>query len=205
MTTFIPTHRTTSAIGNIKAGSLIRVAQYNDIGFFSHVLGDLGVKDDAIEYNYPYGDEDVQFWDPSVLGSTTRLVLPGDYIITDGEHFEVSLTGYGWRPLSGKEIPSTQTLDLTHNGHGEYYISFNNEDPIATVTASELHKLSKFIQDTVPKPSPIEDAQFIRARTKGLGEFRTLAKIDDLWYDHNGNEYTEDQVLDIFDEIEVIR
>lgn len=200
MTTFTPTHRTTQAIGKIKAGSLIRVAQYNDIGFFSEVLGQLGVKDDLIEYQYLYGGEEVQFWDSHARGDTTRIVYPGDYVITDGEHFEVSLTGYGWELL-----PVTQTLDLTHNGHGEYYISFNNEDPVATVTASELHKLSKFIQDTVPKPSPIEDAQFIRARTKGLGEFRVLAKIDDLWYDHISKEYTEDQVLDIFDEIEEIR
>ena len=199
MTTFTPTHRTTQAIGKIKAGSLIRVARYDDPGFFSDVLGWLGVKDDRIEYQYLYG-EDVQFWDSRVWGGTVRLVLPDDYVITDGEHFEVSNTDSGWGL-----IPPTQTLDLTHDGYGGYYISFNNEEPIVTVTASELRKLSKFIQDNVPKPSAIEDAQFIRARTKGLGEFRVLAKIDGAWYAHNGNEYTEDQVLDVFDEIEVIR
>ena len=195
----IPTHRTNRPIGKIKAGAEIRVAQYNDLGFFSYVLGDLEVPSDHITYSY-FG-EDVVYQDEY----DERTVLPNDYVITDGVHFEPSNTDSGWRLLSGKEISSTQTLNLTHNGHGEYYISLNNEEPIATTTASELHKLSKFIQDTVPKPSPIEDARFIHARTKDLGKFRALALIDDLWYDHNGNEYTEEQVLDIHDEIEVIR
>ena len=197
-TDFIPTHRTNRAIGYIKAGSLIRVAKYNDPGYFIYPLRRLGAASEHIEFRYQ--GEDVQFWDSRVRTGSSRYVFPDDYVITDGEHFEVSLTGYGWELL-----PVTQTLDLTHDGYGEYYISCNNEDPVATVTASELHKLSKFIQDTVPKPSPIEDAQFIRARTKGLGEFRVLAKIDVLWYDHISKEYTEDQVLDIFDEIEEIR
>ncbi len=205
MTTFTPTHRTNRAIGKIEAGSLIRVVQYNDIGFFSDLLGQLGVKDDHIEYQYLYGGEEVQFWDSRVRGDTVRIVYPGDSVITDGEHFEVSITDSGWRLLSRREIASVQTLDLTHDGYGEYYISLNNEDPVATVTASELHKLSKFIQDTVPEPSPIEDARFISARSLDHGEFLTLAKIDGTWYDHNGNEYTEDQVLDNYDEIEVIR
>lgn len=197
-TDFTPTHRTNRAIGQIKAGSLIRVAQYNGTRFFSDLLGQLGAKFDHIEYRYD--GEDVNFWDSRVRTGSSRYVFPDDYVITDGEHFEVSYTDSGWELL-----PTAQTLDLTHDGYGEYYISFNNEDPIATVTASELHKLSKFIQDTVPEPFPIEDARFISARTRLLGEFRTLAKIDGIWYDHNGNEYTEEQVLDNYDEIEVIK
>ena len=197
-TDFTPTHRTNRAIGNIKSGSLIRVAKYNDPGYFIYPLRRLGAASEHIEFRYQ--GEDVQFWDSRVRTGSSRYVFPDDYVITDGEHFEVSNTDSGWDLL-----PTAQTLDLTHDGYGEYYISFNNEDPIATVTASELHKLSKFIQDTVPEPSPIEDARFIGARTRLLGEFRTLAKIDGTWYDHNGNEYTEEQVLVNYDEIEVIR
>ena len=198
MITFTPTHRTNRAIGYIKAGSLIRVAKYNDPGYFIYPLRRLGAASEHIEFRYQ--GEDVQFWDSRVRTGSSRYVFPDDYVITDGEHFEVSNTDSGWDLL-----PVTQTLDLTHDGYGEYYISFNNEDPIATVTASELHKLSKFIQDTVPEPFPFEDARFISARTLDHGEFRTLAKIDGIWYDHNGNEYMEEQVLDNYDEIEVIK
>ena len=197
-TDFTPTHRTNRAIGYIKAGSLIRVAKYNDPGYFIYPLRRLGAASEYIEFRYQ--GEDVQFWDSRVRTGSSRYVFPDDYVITDGEHFEVSNTDSGWDLL-----PTAQTLDLTHDGYGGYYISFNNEDPVATVTASELHKLSKFIQDTVPEPSPIEDARFISARTRLLGEFRTLAKIDGTWYDHNGIEYTEEQVLDNYDEIEVIK
>ena len=52
MTTFIPTHRTTRSIGNIKAGSPIRVVRYIEPGFFENVLGRLVFKSDHIEYRY---------------------------------------------------------------------------------------------------------------------------------------------------------
>lgn len=197
-TDFTPTHRTNRAIGQIKAGTPIRVAKYNDPGYFIYPLRRLGASSEHIEFRYQ--GEDVQFWDSRVRTGSSRYVFPDDYVITDGEHFEVSNTDSGWDLL-----PTAQTLDLTHDGYGEYYISFNNEDPVATVTASELHKLSKFIQDTVPEPSPIEDARFIAAIHQPEGEYRVLAKIDGAWYDHNGNEYTEEQVLDNYDEIEVIK
>lgn len=200
-TDFTPTHRTTSAIGNIKAGSLIRVAQYNDIGFFSHVLGRLGVKDDAIEYNYPYGDEDVQFWDPSVLGSTTRLVLPGDYIITDGEHFEVSNTGYGWDLLTKQQ---SEGVSLSSWGSGLYTLR-GDEGGEIKLAASQLYELIQVIQNRVPKPSPVKDARFISAFNQTTGEYQVLAKFDGVWYDDNGFEHTEKQVLEDYDEIKVIR
>lgn len=195
---FTPTHRTNRAIGQIKAGSPIRVARYIDPGFFDNIFGRLGAESYHIEYRY--SGDDVNFWDSRVRTGSSRYVFLNDYVITDGEHFEVSNTDSGWDLL-----PVTHTLDLTHDGYGEYYISFNNEDPIATVTASELHKLSKFIQDTVPEPFPFEDARFVSARTLDHGEFRTLAKIDGIWYDHNGDDYMDIELLANYDEIEVIK
>ena len=65
--------------------------------------------------------------------------------------------------------------------------------------------LVQLIQNTVPEPSPIEDARFISARTLDHGEFRTLAKIDGIWYDHNGDDYMDIELLANYDEIEVIK
>lgn len=202
MTTFIPTHRTNRAIGKIKACSPIRVARYTDTGFFSHTLGRLGVKDDHIEYSY-HG-EDVQFWDSSVRGDTIRYVLPGDYVITDGVYFEPSNTDSGWDLLPAREVSGTE--EVTISFHETYYCLHGKETgTVLRMTAKEILSLAERIKDFVPEPSPIEDARFIHARTRDLGKFRTLAKVEEVWYDHNGNEYTEEQVLDNYEEIEVIR
>lgn len=202
MTTFTPTHRTNRAIGKIKAGSPIRVARYTDTGFFSHTLGRLGVKDDHIEYRY-YGDE-VQFWDSSVRGSTTKYVLPSDYVITDGVYFEVSDTDNGWDVLPTRKVSGTEEVVISF--HETYYCLHGKETgTVLRMTAKELLSLAERIKDLVPEPSPIEDARFITAFHQTLGEYHVLAKFDDAWYDDNGNEHTEKQVLDNYDEIEVIR
>ena len=201
MTTFTPTHRTTQTIGKIKAGSLIRVTQYDDPGFFSDLLGRLGVKDDHIEYQYMYGGEDVQFWDSRVRGDTVRLVLPGDYVITDGEHFEASTTDSGWDLLT-KQTP--EGVSLSSWGSDLYTLRGDAGGEIR-LAASQLYELIQVIQNRVPKPSPIEGAQFIRARIRFLGDLRVLAKIDDTWYDDSGTEHTEQQVRDSYYDIEVIR
>ena len=201
MTTFTPTHRTNRAIGKIKACSPIRVARYTDTGFFSHTLGRLGVKDDHIEYRY-YGDE-VQFWDSSVLGSTTKYVLPDDYVITDGEHYEVTNTDSGWDLLPA-ETPKSEGVTLVAWGDNHYTLR-GDEGGEIQLAASQLYDLVQIIHNRVPEPSPIENARFITAFHQTLGEYHVLAKFDDAWYDDNGNEHTEKQVLDNYDEIEVIR
>lgn len=202
MTTFIPTHRTNRAIGKIKACSPIRVARYIDTGFFSHTLGRLVAKSDHIEYLY-HG-EDVQFWDSSVRGDTIRYVLPGDYVITDGVYFEPSNTDSGWDSLGAGEVSGTE--EVTISFHETYYcLHGKGTGAVLRVTAKEILSLAERIEDFVPEPSPIEDARFIHARFVFAGEYRTLAKVDDLWYDHNGTEYTEKQVLEDYDEIEVIK
>ena len=248
MTTFTPTHRTTQPIGKIKAGTPVRVARYHAPGFFSNALGDLGVKTDPIEYRYD--GSAVRFWDSRVLGDTSKYAFQGDYVITDGEHFEVSDTDSGWDLLSTRKVSGTEKVNISF--HETYYCLYGAEtdtvlrltpdhlralaskiaevlsddspegvsfsawgDDLYTlrgdtgaeikVAAEQLHKLVQIIKERVPEPSPIKDAQFISARTRTLGEFRTLAKIDGAWYDHNGNEYTEKQVLDNYDEIEIIR
>lgn len=198
MTTFTPTHRTNRAIGKIKACSPIRVARYTDTGFFSHTLGRLGVKDEHIEYRY-YGDE-VQFWDSSVRGSTTKYVLPDDYVITDGVYFEVSDTDSGWDHLPA----GPEGVTLSSWGDNIYTLQGDTGTEIK-LTGGQLHGLVQLIQKLVPEPSPIEDARFITAFHQTLGEYHVLAKFDDAWYDDNGNEHTEKQVLDNYDEIEVIR
>ena len=196
----IPTHRTNRAIGKIKAGSEIRVAQYNDTGFFSYVLEDLEVPSDHITYSY-FGD-DVVYQDEY----DERIVLPNDYVITDGVHFEVSNTDSGWDSLGAREVSGTE--EVTISFHETYYCLHGKETgTVLRMTAKEILSLAERIEDFVPEPSPIEDARFIHALLSAVtpGEYRTLAKVDDLWYDHNGNEYTEAQVLDNYDEIEVIR
>ena len=198
MTTFTPTHRTNRAIGKIKACSPIRVSRYVDTGFFSHTLGRLGVKDDHIEYSY-HG-EDVQFWDSRDRGETVRLVLPDYYVITDGENFEVSNTDSGWDLLP--DWPEGVTLSSW--GDNIYSLQGDTGAEIK-FTGGQLHGLVQLIQKLVPEPSPIENARFITAFHQTLGEYHVLAKFDDAWYDDNGNEHTEKQVLDNYDEIEVIR
>lgn len=194
---FTPTHRTNRAIGKIKAGSEIRVARYDDIGFFSDLLGQLGVRSDHITYTY-FG-EDVVYQDKY----DERTVLPGDYVITDGEHFEVSDTDSGWELLPDNQ---QEGLSLSY-WFGGLYIIRGDKGGMITTTAEHLHNLVSDIKESVPEPSPIKDARFIHAYLSAVtpGEYRTLAKVDGLWYDHNGEEYTEAQVLDNYDEIEVIR
>ena len=197
-TDFIPTHRTNRAIGNIKAGTPIRVAQYDDVGFFSDLLGQLGVTDDDIEYRY--FKDDVNFWVFGDIARSSRYVLPDDYVITDGEHFEVTGTDFGW-----EKLPTSEPLAFTKDGEGLYTLQGWDSGDSITVTAAQLHWLSDMIKDSVPESSPIKDARFIHARFVYADEYRTLAKIEGVWYDHNGSEYTEEQVLDNYDEIEVIK
>ena len=198
MTTFTPTHRTNRAIGKIKACSPIRVAQYTDAGFFSDLLAQLGVKDDHIQYRY-HG-EYVQFWVSSYRGGTTTYVLPDDYVITDGEHFETSNTDSGWDLLPA----GPEGVTLSSWGDNIYSLQGDTGAEIM-FTGGQLHGLVQLIQKLVPEPSPIENARFITAFHQTLGEYHVLAKFDDAWYDDNGNEHTEKQVLDNYDEIEVIR
>ena len=203
MSTFTPTHRTNRPIGKIKAGSPIRVAQYNDTGFFSDLLAQLKVKSHFIQYRYD--KEDVQFWDDRDMGNTSKFVFPGDYLITDGEHFETSNTDNGWDLLTA-EPPKPEGVTLSSWGDNIYSLQGDTGAEIK-FTGGQLHGLVQLIQKLVPEPSPIKDARFIHAFLTAVtpGEYRTLAKVDDLWYDHNGTEYTEKQVLDNYDEIEVIR
>lgn len=197
----IPTHRTNRAIGKIKACSPIRVAQYTDAGFFSDLLGQLKVKSHYIQYSYL--GEDVQFWDDRDLGNANKFAVPGDYVITDGDHFETSNTDNGWDPLPDAS-PKPEGVTLSSWGDNIYTLRGDTGAEIK-VNGGQLHGLVQLIHKRVPEPSPIEDARFITAFHQTLGEYHVLAKFDDTWYDDNGNEHTEKQVLDNYDEIEVIR
>lgn len=203
MTDFTPTHRTNRAIGKIKAGSPILVAQYIDTGFFSDLLGQLGVKSDYIQYFYN-GDE-VHFWDSSYRGSTTKYVLPDDYVITDGEHFETSNTDNGWDLLTARKVSGTEEVDITF--HETYYCLHGKETgTVLRVTPKEMRSLADRITAIVPEPSPIENARFIRARSSDHPHIEyTLAKFDGYWYDNIDRTLTEQEVLNCMDSFEVIR
>lgn len=202
MSTFTPTHRTNRPIGKIKACSPIRVAQYTDAGFFSDLLGQLGVKDDHIQYRYER--EDVKFWDVRDSGNANKFAIPGDYVITDGENFEVSNTDNGWDTLRARKVSGTEEVVISF--HETYYCLYGAETELALrLTPAQLRNLAARIEGVLPEVSPIEDARFITAFHQTLGEYHVLAKFDDAWYDDNGNEHTEKQVLDNYDEIEVIR
>lgn len=204
MTTFTPTHRTNRAIGKIKSGSLIRVAQYDDsfFGLFSHVLWKLGIDPNLVSYNYYGGD--VMFREGD--RPSGKMVLPNDYVITDGETIEVSDTDSGWYLLPARKVSGTEEVNISF--HETYYCLYGAEtDKTLNLTPDQLRDLSAKIEDALPEVSPIEDARFIHAFLAAdiPGEYRTLAKVDGRWYDHNGEEYTEEQVLYNYDEIEVIR
>lgn len=200
-TDFTPTHRTNRAIGKIKAGSPIRVAQYDDPGFFSEILAQLGGNDAFIEYSYV--GEDVELWDSRGGTMQGSIVLPGDYVITDGNRLAVSSTDSGWDLLPSRKVSGTEEVNISF--HETYYCLYGTETGTALrMTPKDILSLADRIKDFVPEPSPIKDARFIHARFIYADEYRTLAKIDGAWYDHNGNECTEEQVLANYDEIEVI-
>lgn len=200
-TNFNPTHRTNRAIGSIKAGSPIRVARYDSRDYFSDLMMQLGEVDYHLDYRYC--GNDVQFWDPIDKEATRKHALPGDYILTDGEHFEVSGTDFGWDPLPTQKVGGTEEVTITF--HGTYYgLHGMKSGTTLRMTDKDILSLANRIKAFVPEPSPIEDARFIGARFVLVDEYRTLAKIDGAWYDNNGEAYTQEQVLDEYDEIEVI-
>lgn len=96
------THKTTCTIGPIKHGTPIRVEQYDGTESFGELLGRLGDKP-YISYAYEYGDVIVRDGRSPSWGNI--VVIPGAYVITDGESFATSLTDSGW-----EEIRDTETL-----------------------------------------------------------------------------------------------
>lgn len=200
-TDFNPTHRTNRPIGKIKAGSPIRVARYDQEGCFYNLLSQLGVTSCSIDYRY-FGD-DVQFWDPRDLNRTSRYVLLDDYVITDGEHFEVSGTDSGWDLLPTRKVSGTEEVTITF--HETYYCLHGKETgTVLRMTPKDILSLADDIKEFVPEPCPLDEARYITAFHQTNGEYHALAKIDGVWYDHNGIGHTEKQVLDNYDEIGVI-
>lgn len=200
-TDFNPTHRTNRAIGQIKAGSPIRVARYDGGGYFSDILTKLG--ETAYHLDFQYHGSHVQFWDPSAKETTSRCVLPGDYIITDGKHVEVSLTDSGWDLLTARKVSGTEDVDITF--HETYYCLHGKESGTTLrMTPEDILALADRIKDFVPQPSPIENALYITAFHQTKGEYHVLAKLGGVWYDNNGIRHTEKQVLDNYDAFEVI-
>lgn len=198
-TDFIPTHRTNRAIGNIKAGTPIRVARYGHLEYFAPVLTQLGIDRDLCRWSYFGQCVRLRYSD-----SPEMVVAPDDYVITDGKHVEVSSTDSGWDLLPARKVSGTEEVNISF--HETYYCLYGAETDLALrLTPDQLRDLAAKIEDVLPKPSPIDNARYITAFHQTKGEYHVLAKIDGVWYDHNGNEYTQEQVLDNYDEIEVIR
>lgn len=199
MTTFTPTHRTNRRIGSIEAETPIRVVKYAGNCYFSQILTQLGL--DTGEYLWDYLGQNVKF---RALHDTWSTILDNDYVITDGENIEATSTDIGWNPISARNVGGTEEVIITF--HETYYAIHGKETgTVLRVTPQEILSLADRIKDFVPEPSPIEDARFISARILDSEDYRTLAKIDGIWYSHNGVEYTEQQVLDNYDDIKVIR
>lgn len=197
-TDFAPTHRTNRSIGKIKSGSPIRVAKYDDRGFFSDLLGQLGARDHAIEYQY-HG-KDVKFWDSRSDTVQGKIVLPDDYVISDGDHFETSNTDSGWDLLP---VGSPEGVTFSAWGDDLYTLRGDSGAEIK-FTAKQLHDLVASIQEKVPEPSPIKDAMFIWG-TPSNGPREPLVRDGDSWYDCTNVEYTEGEVLELFTDLVVIR
>ena len=199
MTDFNPTHRTNRAIGHIKADTPIRVARYIDTGFFYLVLGRLGIDSSLTEWFY--ADQDVMFRDPTERWHT---VLPDDYVITDGKNVAVTFTDAGWDLIPDRKINGTEEVNVSF--HETYYCLYGVESGRALrLTPNQIRSLMTKLAEAFTDASMLKDARYISARTVDLGEYRTLAKIDGVWYDHNGDEYTDDEVLVSYEGIEVIR
>lgn len=124
--TFEPTHITTNAIGDIPARTPIRVAIHSHVDTrlgdieafenFGDILAYLGDRP-YISYKSEYGDivftgERVDF-----RGGT---VIPGDFVITDGDRFAVSSTDSGWEPISGDNPETMVNLRFRMSNGDEY-------------------------------------------------------------------------------------
>lgn len=199
MTDFNPTHRTNRAIGNIKAGTPIRVARYGHLEYFAPVLTQLGIDRDLCRWSYFGQCVRLRYSD-----SPEMVVAPDDYVITDGETIEVSDTDPGWDLLPARKVSGTEDVIITF--HETYYCLHGKESGnVLRMTPKDILTLADDIKDFVPKPSPIENVRYITAIHRTKGEYHVLAKLDGVWYDDNGIGHTEKQVLDNYDEIEVIR
>ena len=198
MTTITPTHRTNRDIGQIKADSPIRVAQFDVNEYFTRVLGRLGV--DALLCNWHYFEQAVKFRDPNGRWHTA---LHDDYIITDGNHIEVSTTDSGWSTPPARKVSGTEKVNISF--HETYYCLYGEDtDTTIRVTAQTLHELVEVIEASVTKTSPIANAMFIWGTPK-IGPSEPLVRDGDFWYDCVNEAYTEDEVLELYTELGVIR
>lgn len=198
ITDFIPTHRTNRDIGQIKADSPIRVVQFDVNEYFSHALTQIGV--DGLLCKWDYFGRAVKFRDPN---DVWHKVLHDDYIITDGNHIEVSDTDSGWSHPTARKVSGTETVSIS--SHETYYCLYgDNTDTTIRVTAQTLHELVEVIEERVPKPSPIADAMFIWGTPKD-GPREPLVRDGDYWYDCVNVAHTEDEVLELYTDLAVIR
>lgn len=101
-------------------------------------------------------------------------------------------------------ISATEPVSISF--HETYYCLYGEEtDNVLRVTNKELHRLADEIKDTIPKPSPIQDAKFIRGLRRETSGMYVLAKIDGQWYDDTGATYTEEAILRDILGVEVIK
>lgn len=90
--------------------------------------------------------------------------------------------------------------------HQTYYCIYGEDTGhVIRVTPQTLHDLADSIKENIPETVPLAGAQFIKAVGKFSGTTRIFAKIDGQWYNHDGVEYSEEQLLEDYNVKEVIR
>lgn len=91
------------------------------------------------------------------------------------------------------------------SAHETYYcVSGDDTGHAVRGTAKALRELAEKILDTIPEPHPLGDARFITAVPQN-GPREPLAKVDQWWYDTNGVAYGDDNVLNLYTDIEIIK
>lgn len=110
--TFEPTHRTINAIGAIPSGTPIRVANITSFDNFGDLLAYLGDQPYISYKNHGHG---VVFKDDRVLYDS-NTVLPGDYVLTDGDRFAVTSHALGFR----ENLDTTYALRFRMSNGDEY-------------------------------------------------------------------------------------
>ena len=210
------THRTTRPIGNIKAGTPIRVAQYT-LKTFKDVLDELG---DDTDISYVTGPGDPVLVMDGTTGYEFQVYLK-DYVITDGTQLAATGVDTGFELLQEEENIGTflenfsidqKDYKVILNGgvdKGEYVLGTYGEDgryvpAPAILSEKELHDLAEYITENIPKPAPLEDHLFIWG-TPANGPREPLVRDGEFWYDSANVGYTTREVHELYTDLEVIR
>lgn len=108
------------------------------------------------------------------------------------------------------EHPGRLIINETEDDNGHYDLgTWRDQGPAGpqyiTVDAKFLHEFADYIKENIPETSPLEDASIIHTRSRRSHLIYYFFKIDGLWYNQIGEEYSEEHLLEDFTVEEIIR